>query len=198
MFADLLLLIIFIACFVMLMNSGLWSNTLTLVNVITAALVATNYFEPFANWLEAKQPAGGYFFDFLALWLIFLFTVTILRSATDYLSGVRVRFFMPVEKAGGPLMAAWVSWIMVCFVAMTMHTAPLSRNFLGFQAEPTTQAMFGAGPDRVWLGWMHRQSQGSLSRLKELVPFDRYGDFILRYGARREEIEASPTITKRK
>ncbi len=56
--------------------------------------------------------------------------------------------------------------------------------------------LFGLGPDRVWLGWTQRESKGSLSRLREVVPFDPLGDFILRYGLRREEIEKAPTMTK--
>jgi len=42
--AGVLLLVIFFGCFAFIMNNGLWSNTITLVNVITAALLATNYF----------------------------------------------------------------------------------------------------------------------------------------------------------
>ena len=45
---------------------------------------------------------------------------------------------------------------------------------------------FGLGPDRVWLGWMHRESLGSLSRLNGIAPFDVRGDFIIRYGGRRD------------
>jgi hypothetical protein len=196
--ANIVLIVVFFACFAFLFNGGLWSNTLTLVNVVTAALFATNYFEPLANWFDLQEPSGHYFYDFLALWILFAVAFTVMRVLTDFVSKVRVRFFLPVEKAGGILMAIWVSWILMCFTTVTLHTAPLSRNFMGFQAEPNTKMLFGLGPDRVWLGWVHRESAGSLSRFGGTVPFDRNGDFILRYGERREEFEDLKTLTKPK
>jgi hypothetical protein len=71
---------------------------------------------------------------------------------------------------------------------MTLHTAPMARNFLGggFQADPKDKMFFGLGPDRIWLGWVQRESRGALCRVSgAVVPFDQQGDFILRYGARR-------------
>ena len=52
------------------MNSGLWSNTITLVNVLTAGLLATNYFEPLADFFEGRNSSFTYVWDFLAIWLI--------------------------------------------------------------------------------------------------------------------------------
>ena len=49
MFTSILLIVIFFACFTSFMNSGMWSNTIALVNVLTAGLLATNYFEPLAD-----------------------------------------------------------------------------------------------------------------------------------------------------
>jgi hypothetical protein len=199
MFVAILLFVIFIACFVSLMNNGLWSNTLTLVNVITAGLLATNYFEPLAALFERQEPSFTYVWDFFAIWLLFGVAMIVLRAITDLVSQVKVRFFMPVDKAGGILMACWASWIVVCFATMTLHTAPLARNFLGgsFQVDPKDKMFFGLGPDRVWLGWVQRESRGALCRLSgAVVPFDPQGDFILRYGARRAEFEELKTFMK--
>jgi colicin V production protein len=200
MFISIMLILVFIACFAALMNSGLWSNTITLINVITSALLATNYFEPLADWFDTQDSRFTYVWDFFALWLIFGVSMGLLRAATDYMSPVKVKFFMPVDKGGGILLALWSSWVMVCFVTMTLHTAPLARNFLdgSFQPQPTSKMLFGTGPDRQWLGWVHRESLGSLCRWDEFVPFDRRGDFILRYGSRREEFEKQLTFTKSK
>src|SRR5262249_19942223 len=127
---SILLFVIFIGCFASFMKSGLWSNTITLVNVITAAFLATNYFEPLADFFDRQEPSLGYVWDFFAIWLIFVVAVSVLRAATDYVSAVKVRFYLPVERVGGLLMAVWVSWIMLCFTTATLHTAPLARNFL--------------------------------------------------------------------
>jgi len=198
MFLNILLVIVFAACFATLMNAGLWSNTIVLINVITSALLATNYFEPLAGWFDKQEPSYTYVYDMLAIWLIFGVSMVVLRAATDYMSRVKVRLFMPVDKYGGMLMAVWVSWVVVCFTTMTLHTAPLARSFLNgaFQPDPNAKMFFGLGPDRVWMGWVHRESLGSLCRLGELAPFDAQGDFILRYGERRSEFENQLGLTR--
>src|SRR6478609_11159291 len=106
MIFNILLIIIFVACFASLMTGGLWSNAIMLVNVLTAGLLATNYFEPLANFFDDQDASFTYVWDFLAIWLIFGIAMIVLRLATDYMSPVKVHFFMPVEKAGGLLMAA--------------------------------------------------------------------------------------------
>jgi hypothetical protein len=199
MYLSILLLLIFLAVFASLMTQGLWSNTITLVNVITSALIATNYFEPVANFLDEQEPSFTYVWDLFAIWILFGVTMVVLRAATDYMSNIKVQFLMPVEKVGGYLMAAWVSWIVLCFATMTMHTAPLARHFMGgaFQKVPDSKMLFGLAPDRVWLAWVHRESQGALSRFSRVAPFDPQGDFIVRYSNRRGEFEDQLTLTKK-
>jgi len=198
MWINIVLLILFVACFASMMNSGLWSNAITLVNVITSALLATNYFEPLADYFESQDASFTYIWDFLAIWMIFIISMIVLRTITDAASKVKVRFFPPVEKVGGILMACWVGWIVVCFTTMALHTAPLARSFLGgsFQPEADARMLFGLGPDRMWLGWVHRESKGSLCRLNDIAPFDARGEFILRYGDRRAEFEKQLTLTR--
>lgn len=197
MLLTILLVLIFAGVFASLMTQGLWSNTITLVNVITAGLVATNYFEPVADYFDRQEPAFTYIWDLVAIWLLFGFTMVGMRAATDYLSNVKVRFFKPVEQAGGIVMALWVSWIVICFTTMTLHTAPLARHFLGgsFQRDPEAKMFFGLAPDRVWLAWVHRESKGTLSRFGGVAPFDPNGDFIVRYANRRSEFEKQLTLT---
>jgi hypothetical protein len=198
MYLIILLGLVFVACFAGLFNSGLWSNTLTLINVVTSALLATNYFEPLAGWFDKLYPPGTYAYDFAAIWLIFGVSMMALRAATDVASKVKVRFLQPVDQAGSYLFACWIAWVMVCFTTMTLHTAPLARNFLGgaFQPEPDSRMFFGLAPDRLWLSWVHKESKGSFCRLRQLVPFDAQGDFILRYGSRREEFEKQMSLLK--
>jgi hypothetical protein len=177
----------------------LWSNTISLINVITAGLIAMNYFAPLADFFDKQWPQGTYVWDFFSIWLIFIISVSILRAATDYMSRVKVRLFPPVDRFGGMLMACWVSWIVMGFATMTLHTAPLARNFLdgSFQKTPTSRNFFGfLAPDHVWLGWVHRESMGPLCRLRDVVPFDARGDFILRYGERREAFDQQISFLK--
>ena len=195
MVINIILLLLLASCFASLFTNGLWSNTLMLVNVLTAGLLAMNYFEPLADWLEQQvSPSLTYAWDFVAIWLIFIAAMVALRGATDYMSPVKVRFLPPVDKFGGYVLALWTGWAVVCFATATLHTAPLARNFLGFQPAPQEKMMWGFAPDRQWLAWTHRESKGAMCRLHELAPFDPYGDFILRYGKRREEFEGQLTL----
>jgi hypothetical protein len=199
MYLSILLFVVFVGVFASLMNAGLWSNTITLINAITAGLIAMNYYEPVADWLDKQEPSLTYIWDLVAIWLLFGFAMVGLRAATDYMSQVKVRFFLPVEKAGGIIMAIWVSWLVVCFTTTTLHTAPLARHFLGgaFQQEPTSKMFFGLGPDRLWLAWVHKESRGALSRFSGMAPFDAQGDFIVRYSNRRGEFEKQLTLTSK-
>lgn len=178
-------------------SQGLWHSLITFFNVMTAALIATNYFEPISEWLDYNGPTFTYLIDFLVLWGLFAGVLMLLRTLTDLLSRVKVRFIKPVDMAGGFLMAFWTAWVFVCFAMMSLHTAPLSRNFLGgaFQPLPESKMVLGLAPDRQWLALVHRLSQESLRPLgTENRVFDPNGEFVLRYAARRAEFETLPGI----
>lgn len=189
MILSLVLAIVLFISVAMLIQEGLWSNALTLVDVIFAALVATCFWEPLAMWLENLVPGGTYLWDFVALWLVFCLSYLVFRVATDLISRVRVRFKRPVDWTGGILCAVFVGWVMVCFTATTLHTAPLAEHFLWgeFYDEPEDRIFLGVlAPDRQWLGFVHRLSHGSMAG-KE--PFDAPADFIDKYAKRRKEYE---------
>jgi hypothetical protein len=187
--------VIFIVCLAMLWNEGMWSNALTLVNTVLAALVATNYFELVADFLDKQQPTYTYVWDFLSLWGLFALTYALLRAFTDTISRHRVRFKMPVEQAGRLSFAAATGWVMICFTLMTLHTAPLAQTaFRGsFQPQPMSNDFLGMAPDRMWLGFVQSRSRGALSLSNPNV-FDPSGEFILKYGSRRDNFSKQPEL----
>jgi hypothetical protein len=181
----------------MLYTEGMWSNAIRLINVVTAALLATNFFEPVAQWLDDWDHARSYVWDFLTLWGLFAALMMLFRLATDQISQVKVRFLEVVDKVGSAFFAIWVGWVMICFMMMTLHTAPLARNFLfgGFQPE---QRMFlGLAPDRQWLGFMRKMSLGPFCRwaseeeLQQKYVFDPHAEFLPKYTARRTKLQAN-------
>ena len=203
---TLVLLAIFFASVAMLIREGLWSNAITLFNVITAALLATNLWEPAARWLETSvDKTYRYLWDFLAIWGIFCIAMIVLRTATDFLSRTAVRFKKPVHIAGGAICAIWVGWVLVCFTTMTLHMAPLAPDFMGgrFQPTPESRMFFGLAPDRRWLAFVQKVSRGSLavsqaegegepSPRKEdagLRVFDPVASFIFKYHQRRVNLD---------
>jgi hypothetical protein len=186
--------VILFACVAMLYKDGLWNNALRLMNVIMAALLATNLFEPLARWLDDMLPSYTYVWDFLSLWALFAAFVTVFRLSTDRISLIKVRFLGIADRIGSAFFAFWIAWVMVCFTAMTLHTAPLARNFLfgGFTAEE--RMLLGFAPDRQWLGFMKKVSMGSYCRSTlasepEKYVFDPNADFMVRYNTRRQKLQ---------
>jgi hypothetical protein len=178
-------------------SQGLWHSLITFFNVLVAALIATNYFEPISEWLDYNGPTFTYLIDFLVVWGLFAGVFMVLRTLTDLFSRVKVRFIKPVDMAGGFLMSFWTGWVFVCFAMMTLHTTALPRNFLGgaFQPTPESRMVLGLAPDRQWLALVHRLSKESLRPLGDKDrTFDPKGEFVLRYGARRAEFETVPGI----
>ena len=186
---------VWVVCVAMLWNEGMWNNCITLVNVLLAALLAMNYWEPAANFLEGKMASYTYVVDFLALWFVFFLAYILLRGITDALSKTRVKFSPPVETAGSIISVIMIGWIMVCFTLSTLHTAPLARTAIkgSFQAEPMSNNFLGMAPDRMWLGFVQHRSKNAFSNNPPVV-FDERGEYIFKYGGRREKFSQQPNV----
>jgi hypothetical protein len=189
------LFLIFLIVAASLWFQGLWSAGLSLINILLAAMIATNFYEPIAAAIEGIDSSFTYLLDFTVLWIVFAFTFGILRLFTDIFSKTRVYFDMPVEMAGRSLLAVWAAWLFVCFTAFSLHMAPLnSPTPMGAWKSPDSGVFFNA--DRLWLRFMHSRSKGALARGNPSVPqypgddevqaFDPFGEFILKYRQRRE------------
>ena len=177
-----------------LWREGLWSNVVTLYNVVTAAIVATNYWEPLADKIDEYIPRATYLADFISLWLIFAITFSIFRTVTDKISKVRVRFKLPVEYVGGVVSSILVACVMVSFITMTLHTAPLAINGLGgsFTFDPKAKTVLMFAPDRSWLTFATRLSEeGGPLATSDPNKFDPKGTYRVKYAVRR----ASYSIT---
>jgi hypothetical protein len=196
MWLTLLYIVIFAACLGLLYNEGMWNNGLRLINVVTAALLATNFYEPAATWLDRFQPSLSYLCDFLALWVLFGLFASVFRALTDEVSKVKVRFLNIADRIGSVFFAICIAWVLICFAAMTLHTAPLSREFLFGSFKPEQRQLMGLAPDRQWLGFMQRVSRGQFSRSatpkqqqEETFVFDPHADFLLKHASRRTKLE---------
>jgi uncharacterized membrane protein required for colicin V production len=202
MWFSLVLIGIFAVCLALLYNESMWNNALRLVNVVTAALLATNFYEPVASWLDAHVQSCTYFWDFIALWVLFGGCVTALRALTDEVSKVNVRFLHIADRIGGVVFAVCIGWVLLCFTAMSLHTAPLARDFFFGSFKPEERLLFGLAPDRQWLGFVQRVSRGQFSQSatseqrrrdewkeEKWGVFDPRGEFLLKYAARRTKIE---------
>ena len=207
MLMTLFLLLVFAAAVAGIWFQGLWSAAITLINLLLAMLLATNLFEPIC-WLV--ELVGGksltYLLDFCILWVLFAVFFSIFRGITDLLSWNRVQFDLPVEMAGRSVLALWCGWLVVCFTAFTLQTAPLGvENPLGAWSSPADKTFLGIGPDRLWLGLVQMTSRGALARGNftgnshptdqnlNVETFDPNSEFLIKYHDRRAKF-ANPDL----
>ncbi|MHB8899024.1 MAG: CvpA family protein [Thermoguttaceae bacterium] len=181
---PLLLLILFLATALCLLTEGMWSNAIRFINVVFAALLATNFWEPTAKLLEGAMKGGSYWWDFVSLWVLFALFVTLLQMATNRISRVKVRFLAIANKVGGIAFACMVAAVLVSFANFTMHTAPLGEK--PFQGGfPSSSSM---SPDRQWVRFVSLVSGGSLARFGTSRPFSG-SQFNEAYSARRRALQ---------
>ncbi len=195
------LLAVLFAVVASLSQEGLWSNAITLVNLVTSALLATNFFELLSKFFLDNVPSAEYFADFLSIWLLFAVLMALFSTATQQVSKVRVKFVKQLDIAGGWLLAFAAAWVTLCFLTMTLHMAPLARDFMwgGFVAEEPM--FFRLAPDRRWLAYVQLASRGPFCRTpaaddpEDNYWFDPQGKFMPMYAGRREAYEATDTFT---
>jgi len=196
MYLNIILLVILAVSLAFLYREGLWSNAITLVNVITSALLATNFFEPAARFLSDLVPFMDYNWDVVLLGVIFAVAYVALNQVALLISKHQIRFHPLVDQIGSPLVALWIGWVMVCFVMFSLHTSPLARNFLSSAFQPEQRMFFGLAPDRQWLGFVSQVSDGGSWGTNETndegrvtSEFDPSGVFMIKYASRRQWLE---------
>ncbi len=197
--------------FVALWFLGFWSCLLTFINILLAAMIASNWFEPLADALDGGSSTYTYLLDFSALWLLFFGTVTVLRIATDSLSRMKVEFHPAMDMGMRTVLALSSAWVFACFLQFSLHVAPLPTT--AFQETPTTVNFVGQ-PDRLWLGFLQSRSQGALAASlteplsaeyssSDLHPddqklnsrvFDSRGNFIYKYSNRRQTLAEQSSL----
>lgn len=175
MFLTILLLAVFLGVYGSSMRDGLWTNTLRLVNVILSATVASSLGEPTAKFLEGYAYSWYFFLNFLGVWLIFVLVYAFLRTVTDKLSKVKVRFLGIVNTVGSHASAVIMAYTFTCFVLFTLHQAPLGKTFMGGGFNTENRMFFGLAPDRQWESYMALVSGGAyFSDEKKVFDPDKY------------------------
>ncbi|MFM8414406.1 MAG: hypothetical protein ACKOCX_06750 [Planctomycetota bacterium] len=183
---SLILLGVFVAVAFAIWREGPWSGLIMLLNVLLAASLAMAWYPWVVARIEPALVSYTYLLDFVVLQGLFCVLLLVFREVTDRLSRTRVKFRRPVELAAGPIVAVLTAWVMVCFTAAALHTAPIPRDFI--QPTPEARMFFGLAPDRRWLAWVRGSSMnGPFARPS--APFDPEADFILRYADRRRALE---------
>ena len=183
--------IIFFASLAMMVREGLWSNTITLVNVFISGIVAFGFYAPLTIKVdEASRGQYTYLLDFLMLWALFVISMIVARLLTDRLSTTRLRLKHPINSVCGPLMAALAAWVITSFAVATLHTAPLPKEAFGGKLvhEQIEGKSALSSPDLAWLRLVQRMTTPDAYGSKLLVPFQG-GSFTKIYTNHRAKLE---------
>jgi len=192
--------LIFFASLAMMVREGLWSNTITLVNVFVSGIVAFGFYAPLT--IKVDEALGGeftYLLDFLMLWALFVATMIVARVLTDRLSTTRLRLKYPIDTICGPLMAALAAWVITSFAVATLHTAPLQKEGLGGKLvhEQIEGKSALASPDLAWLRFVEQITMPDAYGGKLLVPFQG-GSFAKIYTDHRTKLEKASGLRVRR
>lgn len=196
-------------------TEGAWGAVHTFLCVLLSALVAMNFFEPLAGFLDGIVPAYKNYMDIVALVGLFIGLTFALRMGSEHLTPVYIGLPSTLDQVGKWAFGALTGYLTMAFLLAALHTAPLPREFLGFK--PDRNNFFGMAPDRQWLGFVQYVTEKSFAKIigqdpdtKHLIAhaFDgRYellGDktaaypntiwpsFPIRYAMRRERLESNP------
>jgi hypothetical protein len=201
-------------------TEGMWGAAQTFLCVLLSALLAMNYFEPLAIFLNSVQPAYDHYMDIVALVGLFTGFVFALRLGTEHLSPIYIGLPSTVDQIGKWAFAALTGYLTMAFLLTALHTAPLPREFMGFKAERPN--FFGMAPDRQWLGFVQYVTEKPFGYVKYYDPeskqfiahafdgrYDKLGDsnspypntiwpsFPIRYAMRRDRIggDQQPTTS---
>jgi len=203
---DILLLAVIGVVTYCVASEGPWGAATTLVSVILAGLLAMNYFEPVASMFpstaEWQMRA-----DIIALLGIFALAVTGLRMAAEYLMPTQVEVNPLVYDAGRWGLGFLTGYAVAAILLTALHTAPLSRDFLGFKSNDNNFFNLGGrenAPDRLWLSFTQYVSENIFTsgNVFDRSEFSRYpgrppemwSSFPIRYADRRQRYASGGTI----
>jgi uncharacterized membrane protein required for colicin V production len=189
--------IVLFATVAMTVREGLWSNTLTLVNIIISGLVAFGFYAPLVVYLDESVTDGQhtYWLDFAVLWALFCIAMVICRSLTAAFSKTRMRFKYPIDDFGGPLVGLIAAFVLASFTLASFHAAPMPKDFLGGKLAYTSadSASPISQPDATWLKFVASVSSPDALGASSTGRFSANG-FVKIYGDRREKFQKAPSL----
>jgi uncharacterized membrane protein required for colicin V production len=193
--------IVVFAGFAMTVREGVWSNTLTLINIIVSGLVAFGFYSPIVAYLDEQATSGQhtYWLDFAVIWALYAATMIILRSLTAAASKTRLRFKHPIDPVGGPIIGFFAAWVLAGFTIATLHTSPMPKDAFGggLIYSDVDSASIIMSPDIAWLRFVERVNPAIALGSGSTDKFSAKG-FVKIYTDRREKFDkADGLIVKR-
>ena len=176
---------------------GAWSAVLTFLSVLFAGLLAMNFFEPLARFLENSLTFMQDYADLAALLGLFALFTFLLRLATENISPTDLELDGRLYQVVRWVFGLGTGYVTMAVLLTSVHTAPLPREFLGFRPE-AANFFDTVAPDRQWLGFTQYVSENVLTtgRIfdgpKVAMPEDAekrvWPSFPIRYATRRMDL----------
>lgn len=181
----------------MSVREGLWSNTITLINIIISGIVAFAFYPPLVIYLDESVTDGQhtYWLDFAVLWALFCITMVVSRSLTAALSKTRLRFKYPIDDIGGPLVGFIAAFVLASFTMSTFHVAPLPKDIFGDKLTYTSVDSVStfSQPDSAWLSFFQTVSDASAFGSSSTGRFSANA-FVKIYSDRRGKFDKAPSL----
>lgn len=187
--------IVLFAGLAMTVREGLWSNAITLANIIISGLVAFGFYSPLVIYLdELSDGEHTYWLDFAVIWALFAATMVICRSLTGAASKTRMRFKNPIDPLGGPFVGLIAAWVLAAFTLATLHTSPMPKDAFGGKLVTEAEAesaWWATAPDAAWLRFVQKMAAPTSlgSGNKNLFGAK---SFVKIYADRRDKFEKAP------
>jgi uncharacterized membrane protein required for colicin V production len=194
-------LIVLFAGTAMTVREGVWSNTITLVNIIISGLVAFGFYSPLVVYLDEEVTSGQhtYWLDFAIIWALFCVTMIICRALTGVMSKTKLRFKNPIDPVAGPIVGFIAAWVLATFVMATLHVSPMPKDAFSGNLSYTNgdTASMITQPDAAWLKFVESMTSPDAFGAAANNQI-KAGSFVKIYTARREKFDKSPSfIVKR-
>ena len=145
-------------------SEGLWGAAHTFLCVLLSGLLAMNFFEPLAGFLDGILGGAKGYSDIVALIGLFTGFIFALRMGTEQLSPTFIQLPPALDQGGRWLFSVLTGYVTMAVLLTSLHTAPLPREFMGFK--PEQRAFFGLAPDRQWLGFTQYVTEKPFSVIK--------------------------------
>ncbi len=200
MFLAIYLAILFAAT-AMMVREGLWSNSISLVNILISGLFAFGFYAPLTIKIdEYFDGQYTYVLDFVVIWFLYSVSMVICRSVAGAASKTRMRFKHPIDPIGGPLVALLAAWVLSSIVMASLHTSPMGKGAFGGRlvkpADVESASAFTA-PDAAWLRFVEKMTApvalgaSSAGQFKAQI-------WVRIYEDHRTKFEAAPSIKVRR
>jgi uncharacterized membrane protein required for colicin V production len=135
-----------------LTSEGLWGAALMFFNILFAALITFNFYEPAAALIVQNMPQASGYADTACMLTIFIVTLFILRIVTESIAPAMVRFPKALYQLGRFFFGFAGATLTVAILILAFETSPVHKKVFGVM-DYDFKPPFNQGIDRYWLAF---------------------------------------------